>query len=534
MVMIDEVHSHVPRYLSDYYESVPRNTDEYQMLHLYDTGSKQPSIRGMDQPMRAAEFKASSTFELFPAVRFERKEPINSRLEDFNQFADTFAFKKKSREDVSKLAFAQFSDHQVSAPDFDHAYPSALHTTKDGVYVSVGNFRHLAQSKLRTRGNIECYACVKIRRETFPRWDTTDPPKHHRNEHGPTGLVPGMYHIDTTTHVRTLQDIINGKTTIKDDTTSTDFPTSPYLLLDQTEDDFKKIVLESLSLLFIKAVDITKDGENYGASDVPGPRRRAHDTPLKSFMNLIDKGVEFPFLSRVSKTERGVDSSGADHVKVNNDQLINEYIKLFPGEARLVYCAAKWPQLAKHWFEVYRHPQITSTVTRSNDKSTLPVDEPIPNSGVVAYEIGFNNNFKCIAVDETDHSKACNALHLGSRVYQNVVNCQVCTSVSEIICTGRNRCGIPEWLDSWTTKNKSSLDFGTRFTAFDKSDQTSPTSVIDIAWAILRTAIIKMLPRNPATNTVGLPIRELYSIKTSNDTVFGGAFQRHPLQWESW
>ncbi|KAJ1464152.1 hypothetical protein T484DRAFT_1758311 [Baffinella frigidus] len=328
----------------------------------------------MDQPMRAADFKASSTFEPFPAVRFERKEPTNSRFEAFNEFTDTFAFKKKSREDVSKLAFAQFSAHQVPPPDFDPAYPSALHTTKDEVWYD-------------------------------------------------------KYRL-------------------------------PYLLLDQTEDDFKKIVLESLVMLFIKAVDITKDGEKYGASKVPGRKTKAHDTPLEAFMGIIDKGVEFPFLSRVSKTERGVDSSGADHVKINNDQLVNEYIKLFPGEARLVYCAAKWPQLAKHWFEVYRHPQITSTLTRSNTDETIPVDEPIPTSGVVAYEIGFNRNFKCITVDETDHSKTCNALHLGSKVYTNVVECQVCTSVSEIICISRNRCGIPEWLDSWTPKKNPHLILG--------------------------------------------------------------------------
>ncbi|KAJ1465885.1 hypothetical protein T484DRAFT_1757101, partial [Baffinella frigidus] len=493
-----EIHSHVPRYLSDYYESVPRNTVENPMLHLYDTTTKAPSVRGMDTPMSANAFKQTTTFEPFPAIRFEQDSSDDTKVK----------YTQISREDPSKLAFAQFADHQLPGVLFDAAYPSALHTEADGVYVSVGNFRHLAQSKLNAGKDMTCDACVKVRRRTHARWDTASNPKRTIGFPVPPGIITGRHHTTHASQIRTFQDIITSSATSHN---------APWNLLGETPNQFKQLVKDSLPLLYINVDDITNPPVG-GRSSKWGERGSA--------------GAAKKILKSI-----GVYSSDVDRVKINNDQLLNEYISLYPEEARLVYSAAKWPKLAHHWFEVYKREGLFSVGAHENKEKRPHATIAIPPSGVVAYEIGLGAGIKCINTTVSDdYSHACNVLKVGTRVYSNVVQCRTCTFITSTLCTGTNRCGAPEWLQPWLTAHQDGLNFGIREGTLDGL-RSSPRWVVDIAWAALRTAVINQLSPDPVRNEASAahaPITENFSILNPEGPVFNNKFQQFPLQWSSW
>ncbi|KAJ1464595.1 hypothetical protein T484DRAFT_3643501, partial [Baffinella frigidus] len=300
--MIDSIDAHVPRYVSDYYESVLRDTDDVSILHLYDCDHVQgvPSVRGMDKPTTSEVFKAKSSFEPFPLIRFTQS--LRSGFE---------VFTAKSQQPVSRMAFAQFSGHQVPSPYFDPAYPSALHTKEMKVYTSLGNLRHLIQTTLDTNGSpgsIKCSACVRVHHKEYDRFTGG---KTARD----TGSIPGSYHTwDHAGHasLRTLQDIV--------DATGHDHSDQPWSILATTYEDFSKNLKDLLPVFWVNLGDLVETG-NQDSSDV----------------NTI------PFLHNFD--------TGSNTAEVDISYFMAAWLKSYLAEAKLVYIASNWPELSKHWFE---------------------------------------------------------------------------------------------------------------------------------------------------------------------------------------
>ena len=491
--MIDSIDAHVPRYVSDYYESVLRDTDDVSILHLYDCDHVQgvPSVRGMDRPTTSEVFKAKSSFEPFPSIRFAQSNQHGFRV-----------LTLQSYQPVSRMAFAQFSGHQVPSPYFDPAYPSALHTKEMKVYTSLGNLRHLIQTTLDTHGmpgSIQCDACVRVHHKEYDRFTGG---KTKRD----TGSIPGSYHTwDHAGHasLRTLQDIV--------DATGHDHSDQPWSILATTYEDFSKKLKDLLPVFSVKMRDLAPWGS----------------TPPD--INVI------PFLHNLN-----TDTNTAE---VDISYFMAMWLKSYLAEAKLVYIASNWPALSKHWFEVYNRVGTIQKGPWSGDDQGSQT--AIENAGVVGYTVGMEKDTFCR--DSSSPNADCGHLRLGVVRSPNTMKCYECTHISKTLCTGRNNCGPPIWLRAYMDDDfKKWIKVGPKTATLQTiidGTSISPEKHVEIVWAILRTAIIN----DPSLNIIE-SIRDSrnnnvwaqprisvpFVIHNNTDSFFGGGFDTNPLTWESW
>ncbi|KAJ1466256.1 hypothetical protein T484DRAFT_1756784 [Baffinella frigidus] len=501
--LVGTIYAHVPRYLSDYYESVPRITDDVEILHLYDCDSIKgvASVRGMDVPTTGSVFRSKSSFEPLPEIRFK----ITSR--DRN-----LAVEQKSKQPVSRLAFAQFHHHQIPEAFFDPAYPSALHTKSNSVYASLGNLRHLIQSKLTSSAAdaLECHGCVQVKRKEYARYASKEPPKNSN----PFGSVPGGYHTSDwhgLNRVRTLQDII--------DQVDINNKDQPWVLMGKTYSQFYEEVKTALPVFWISLYDIISP-DTYD---------------FAKLKTVIREGNDIPFLYNLNEK--------TNTVEVDLGYFMGSWVLQHFAEAKLVYIANNWPTLSSKWFEVYNRPRpITRGPWLGGPGGST---QAIENAGVVGYTIGLEQGLYCH--DEKAKDVNCGPLKLGVKKTLNTKKCFECTYISEKLCTGQNKCGARPWLRSYMGDDfKNWIKVGPKTETLQTIiDGTwmSPAKHVEITWAVLRTGIIN----DPVLNIVE-SIRDSrnnnlwtkprisvpFVIGDKNAPLFDGLFEKFPLTWDSW
>jgi hypothetical protein len=578
---LGDVHSHIPRYVSDQYETHLRGLTTEAVLHLSTLvgGVYRALIRGISDTRISFAAFASSAWVPFTDVRFEErlveKTPWRgTKFISWKGWRAKYEYYTRSPmvEGETGAPFAQFQ-HQLPPDEYDAAYPSALFLNGAWVYASTPFLKQMFEKKLhsalsaKTHGTLEdkveyeqktdttnskyygCTGCVQVKAKWEKRgldggtlgeahaapivsgfWSAEAYPTAHA-----TPVVPWA-HCPKSFRMRTLQTIIESGPTDRE---------QPWETTHAGDlGDLKHVLTYHMPLLYVRWVDMNSGSDEAFnmwtlAKAERAKRLRANvEGSSLTWLKLATDG-EAKAHTKVVNTY----GSNDDCAVIHPNQFLDEYISKHFQEAKLIYVAAMWHSVSKTWFEVYNRP--APLVTKSGATRLMA----IPAVGVIGYDFRLGPDLHChpthgsTKMSDEDALKVCGEHRMGVVVRPNLVRCRDCTSVRRDLCNGNIGCKPRPWLQ--TLKDHSGNDatdsnspFTQRFAGVLRGHLERTSGVIDketsmgVMLDTTRDMLLlydSMLQLDDTTRSAKGWFRE-----STTPVNFGGSFDAMPITWDSW
>ncbi|MGA0927182.1 MAG: hypothetical protein ACO3RW_08285, partial [Burkholderiaceae bacterium] len=536
------LYSHVPRVLSDAYDSIPRQSEGFVPLRFRTRYNQRSGInRKLDGGYGPARWRGlgnspmgelgDSVFVPFAAPRWYRT---------------TGSYWRRSLNEDNPIAHVLFHTTQLGDGHHDPEYASGLYAQGDRMFMSFGRLRRLVSEKTGVYAESSKYAPT-IKRVWFDRFYSNQRPGQ---SNGMLSKLPGTVvrhpdwlHATLQKHRRTLQQIVEARGETHAD--------QPWMLLGQTFAQFKTTIGEFLR-------DHVKVFVRYRDLDPRDPRSArwaAEDTDRWLRGERGPSGLKYPWL-KTSGDNNGDgipfkfgtdDDSGL--VRCDDSSILDQYVNSHLAEAKLLYIAIKWRELAAYWFEVYNVDSGWEEVaTFSSDAQEGLSNLRGLGRNVVALRFEMEDDFYCVDSEREYNlngkiASLCGEGKIGEMVARNVARCTPCFQIRPTLCKGRHNCRPPDWPDtlgSALTETFVPQETETGFLLNTGPDARVP-ELLALLWNVLYRAV-----RDRTRTAAGAP--EVYAGaladkltaplrvtagNTSNAALFRGRYESGPrLTWD--
>ena len=574
--------SHVPRVLSDAYDSIPRQSEGFVPLRLrkrFIQKSHSSSSQTSKDEYAHARWRGlgnspmgdlgDSVFVPYAAPRWLWNIRPESRYHNGKVYLKgSSEYYRRSLNEDNPVAHVLFHTTQLADGYHDPEYASGLYADGDRMFMSFGRLRRLVSEKTgvyadldRQRINRMGYGhgdfhgpgyedkfAPTIKRVWFDRfYDNQRPGQTNGMLSKLSGTVvkhPDWLHATLQKHRRTLQQIVEARGETHAD--------QPWVLLGQTFAQFKSTVRD----FFRDRLKVFVRYRDVDTRDPRGVRWAAEDTDRWLRGERSASGLEYPWLKTAG--ERNADGIpfrfGTDDdsglVRCDDSSILDEYVTTHLAEAKLLYIAIKWRELAAYWFEVYNVDSAWEEVVTFSANS----QEGLSNlrslgRNVVALRFEMENDFHCVDSEKENNLNAkiaslCGEGKVGEMVARNVARCTPCFQIRPTLCKGRHNCRPPDWPDtlgSALTETYVPQETETGFLLNTGPDARMP-ELFALLWNVLyravrdRTRTASGAPEVYAgalADKLTAPLR-VAAGNTSNAALFRGRYEAGPrLTWDN-